>query len=795
MKKFLFLAAIFFFLLSSNQIFSETYYNLNARYLIGSSGALRSGLYGFINPAVATYQYLPEGTVVFQNENTNFGSKALFFGFNGFGSAIYSDDNATNYQITGAFGSRIFSLGLGIGYSAGYNLNQNYSTYFLAGLLYRPINYFSVGFSGKIKTQGTTPEAILDLAYRPLGNDNLTIFADYAFEPNKNLDKNSGSAGVIWEAIEGFRIMGRYFRDQSFNLGLGLSLGTVGLEAKLDQKGSNSRGSYFLRIGGYDNTIIPKLDQRYLKLDFAKPITYRPDNFFDKKLYLLQLINIIDNARLDSSIKGIVINYSEIQTPKNQNPSILWEIRNQLQEFRAKGKKVIIYIDYADINKYDFISVADKIVMDPLGKIDLNGVYFSRTYFKGSLEKLGIGFQEFRFFKYKTAYETFSQDKLSESDKEQYQILLNFSYSKIKQDICSSRKISEETFDTFINTKPMFSAKNALDNNLVDKLGRADELTDYINSLEKTRITFITPSDMESNITPYGTEWSEKSKIAVIYVLGICAMDTGINARTLVKDFETAINNPNIKAIVVRVDSPGGDAIASDIINKEIEKAKKVKPVIISQGSVAASGGYWLAMNGTKILSYPNTLTGSIGVISGFFWNKTIGNFLGISRDYLKIGEHADLGQGFILPDRPANESEIKMIKEDITDEYKVFVNKVALARNKSNSEIDMIAQGRVWNGTDAKARGLVDDFGGLESAINAAKELAGISGNEFVEIVELPKVPFINFQSIIKGQFNNVFLNKSLTSFDDYLKFWLNHNGRAMPMCLDYFGSEEIFN
>lgn len=793
----IFLGILAFLILFTSQVFSETYYNSSSRYLIGTSGSLRSGLYGFINPALANYQYMPEGTLVFQSENANFGSKGLFFGFHNFGSAIYSDDQATNYQVTGAFGSRILSFGLGYGFSAGYNLSQNYSSYFLLGILHRPNNYFSFGLSGKIKTQGATPEGIIDIAYRPLGNDNLTLFADYAFEPNINLDKNIGSAGVIWEVIEGARIMGRYFRDQSFTLGLGLSLGAVGIEAKLDQNRSNlSRGSYQLRIGGYDNNIIPKMEQRYLKLDFTKPITYRPDSaFFNDRLYLLQLMNTIDNAKLDPSIKGIVINYSEIQTYKNQNPSVLWEIKSSLQEFKASGKKVIIFTDYADINKYDFMSVADKIIMDPLGRIDFKGVYFSRTYFKGSLDKIGIGFQEFKFLKYKTAYETFSQDKLSDSDKEQYQVLLNFSYSQLKSDICSTRKISEATFDTFINEKPLFSAKDALDNNLVDKLGRPDELDDYIRNLEKSNIVFITPRDLDSNIAPYGNDWGEKPKIAIIYVLGLCAMDTGIKARTLVNDFESAINNPNIKAIVVRVDSPGGDAIASDIINKEIEKAKKIKPVIISQGSVAASGGYWISMNGTKILTYPNTLTGSIGVISGFFWNKTIGNFLGVSRDYLKIGEHADFGEGFILPDRPANESEVKMIKDDITANYKIFVNKVADARNKSRSEIEMIAQGRVWCGTEAKMRGLADELGGLQTAINIAKDQAGIARKDYVEIIELPKIPFINFQSIIKGQFNNSFINKNFVSFNDYLDFWLSHNAKAMPMCLDYFGSEEIFN
>jgi protease-4 len=263
-------------------------------------------------------------------------------------------------------------------------------------------------------------------------------------------------------------------------------------------------------------------------------------------------------------------------------------------------------------------------------------------------------------------------------------------------------------------------------------------------------------------------------------------MDEGINARMLVNYVDQAVNDNNVKAIVLRVDSPGGDALASDVIAESLKKAKGKKPVIISQGSVAASGGYWLSMYGDTVLAAPNTITGSIGVIGGWAYNKGLKEKIGVSTDFVKKGEHADIGFGmtipFIglsLPDRDLTPFEQKKIDNTILTTYKDFVAKVAGGRNKSFAYIDSIGQGRVWSGYDGKSIGLVDILGGMPEALDIAVNKAGLLGKEY-EVKEYPPAPFFNF---------NFFLPK-IPGFSieeepvlRNIKFRLQYNGIPMPV------------
>jgi protease-4 len=308
-----------------------------------------------------------------------------------------------------------------------------------------------------------------------------------------------------------------------------------------------------------------------------------------------------------------------------------------------------------------------------------------------------------------------------------------------------------------------------------------------VKELEGGHQFMVPPFMLAKNRLPSDNRWGEPPQIAVIYALGACAMDEGITARHLVKDVEAVVDDPRVKGIVLRVDSPGGDAIASDYIAEALKKAKGKKPVIVSQGYVAASGGYWLSMYADTIVAAPNTITGSIGVIGGWLYNKSAKESLGISTDFVKAGDHADLGFGMTmpffgltLPDRDLTDNERGKMEHSIKSLYKDFVQKVADGRKKSVDTIGAIAQGRVWSGYDGKENGLVDVLGGLSDAIAIAKAKAGIGKDEEVKIVEYPAMGLFNIDTFAPRLFG-IDVKKDATV--EYLKFRLDHNGEPLPM------------
>jgi protease-4 len=332
-----------------------------------------------------------------------------------------------------------------------------------------------------------------------------------------------------------------------------------------------------------------------------------------------------------------------------------------------------------------------------------------------------------------------------------------------------------------------FLAEDAVKAGLVDTVGRWDVVNEIVKKLEGEEKRMVGAGALAKFHLPYDNYWGERPQVAVIYALGACAMDEGITARKLVKDVEAVTNDPKIKAVVLRVDSPGGDGMASDYIAEALKKCKENKPVIVSQGYVAASGGYWLSMYADTIVAAPNTITGSIGVIGGWVYNKGLKDTLGMTTDFVKVGKHADLGFGFTLPfigvglpDRNMTEEERSKAELAIKTMYKEFVNKVAFGRKKKFEDIEPIAQGRVWSGYDGKQNGLVDVLGGLETAIQIARDRAKICPTQEVTIVEYPEKGLIDFSFLQPKLFGvRVEDDPTLT----YVKFRLQHNGQPMPI------------
>jgi protease-4 len=788
------LTAILFFLLSVISLKAQSTfpsYYLQNELNLTSPGAMKYGLYGYDNPAILSTLQKPDILFLWSDKTgewSDFNNWGLFAAFPNIGFGLIKQKvgnlSVTDYKLSGALGSNAYSIGLSYGWSGGDNAYFNHSDLFTIGSLFRPSRYLSFGIVGNIPTSGNS-EGALDLALRPLGDEKLTLFGDFIFKNQRNPDDIRWSAGAAFEFLPGIRLTGRYFNTKFFSTGIQVSFGNIGLstQTSFNKDGNHLYNVYGIRVGAYDRTFFEKLksDNNYVEMNLYGRTNYQRFKWFDNSKTLYELLNQIEAAKNDKSVSGIAINTSGME----MNREMIWEVRKKLDEFKSAGKKIVVYIDRATINQYHLASAADQIILDPQGFIVLEGYMWGRNYFKGALDKLGIGFTELRYFKYKSAAETYSRESMSEADKEQLQMIVDDWYQLAKEDICKGRNISYKKFDDLVD-HGLFLPEDALRENLADTIGRWDSVGEIIKKIESESKNLISPVSLAEFNQPDDNYWGEKPKVAIIYALGICAMNEGIKARELVKDVEAVAGDNNVKAVVLRVDSPGGDGLASDIVAEAIRKCKEKKPVIVSQGSVAASGGYWLSMYGDTIIAAPGTITASIGVIGGWLYNKDFKEKIGISIDYVKQGEHADLGFGmripFIglqIPDRDLNEREKEAAESAIKKYYKEFVSKAALARDTSYEYIDSIGEGRVWSGIDGLKLGLIDELGSLYDAIDIALKRANLKDQEY-EIVMLPEMPLFDISSFIPRPFG---IEIETDPVIEHLKLRIKNNGYPMPV------------
>jgi protease-4 len=421
------------------------------------------------------------------------------------------------------------------------------------------------------------------------------------------------------------------------------------------------------------------------------------------------------------------------------------EIRNGLLDFKKSGKFIYSYSEGYSQKAYYLASVADKIFLNPAGSLDFKGLAGQVMFLKGLLGKLEIEPQVIRHGKFKSAVEPLIMDKMSEANKEQTLSFISSMWNQMLKGISESRKISVEELITIADGLKISDPKDALALKMVDKLAYKDQVIDELmaktGAKENKDLNLMTLgkySDAPDNEPKFS-----KDKIAVIYAIGSIGGGDGddqtIGSEKISKTIRKARLDENVKAIVLRVNSPGGSALASDVIWREMALAKIAKPVVVSMGDVAASGGYYIACGASKIIASPNTITGSIGVF-GIVPNmqKFFNNKLGITFDEVKTNAYADYISGI----RPMTESERKFLTRDIETIYATFIGHVAEGRGMTAAQVDSIGQGRVWSGADAKRIGLIDDFGGLDFAIKTAAKLAKL---EKYRITELPeqKDPF----------------------------------------------------
>lgn len=779
----------------------ETYYQMSDFYQ-ASPGAFKNGLYGFQNPAILNYNTFPFDLSLVVSEKLgeakDFSRWGLFYGSEnlGFGAVTHKlgDKGVTDYRISTGFGGTKFGLGIGYGWSGGDVDFFGRSSLFNFGLLIRPIPQLSIGANYMKSTSNQDDELVGEIAVRPIGTYPLTFYADFSRQNGQEWDNLSWSAGASWEIINGIRVNGRYFKEKNFMVGVDLSTGGTGYSgaAHLDQDGKNGFNTWSIRVGGNDRTIFDDLvvPKFYVKMDLTGTPTYTKFTWFDNSTTLFDILNTIELAKHNKNVQGIVINTAQFDAPR----AILWEIREKLADFKSIGKKVVVYLERADHDMYAFATIGDQIIIEEMGAISMTGFMMGRSYYKQMLENIGLGFQEMRYFKYKSAVENFSRESFSEGDREQRQRMIDEWYEITADMITSSRNISKEKYEQLVNNKISYFGKDLIGEKLVDQVGRITEIDSLVKSYDKSIMGVLPAGFLYEEAKPIDDQWAyETTDIALVYAIGACSMEGGINARSLVNDLKAAYANPRIKAIVLRVDSPGGDALASDYIAKVVRDNKNKKPLIVSQGAVAGSGGYWLSMDADVIVSTPMTITGSIGVISGYMYDKGLKDSIGISYDLVKRGRFADLGASYTtpiipigFPVRQLTNEESEIMKESIMSLYDEFVAKVANGRKMTTDQVKEVAQGRIWSGRDAKKNGLVDEIGGMFDAIRIAREKAGIPTDKKVNLVQYPKGGFINFSQFMPSLIG-VNIDKPKQEIEQ-LKFLFDMNGRAMPMLpIDY--------
>lgn len=457
-------------------------------------------------------------------------------------------------------------------------------------------------------------------------------------------------------------------------------------------------------------------------------------------LGLDDILHRIQSASTDNKIKGILLDVSFVSA----NFASLQEIRDALVRFKESDKFIVAYSEAYSQRAYYLASTADEIYVNPEGALDFRGLASEISFIKGTLDKLGVDMQVVKVGTFKSAVEPLIQDKMSAANREQVSSYMGSIYQHFLADIADGRDIPVDSLHKIADQFLVRTAEDAVRYGLADGLMYKDELLANL----KERLEIDPEEDIKTvSLRQYkpassGTGVSVgRDRIAIVYAVGTIAGgeggDESIGSEKISRELRKLRRDDKVKAVVFRINSPGGSALASEVIWREVELLREVKPVIVSMGDVAASGGYYIAAAADSIFAQPNTITGSIGVFGTIpnmqkLWN----NHLGITFDGVKTGKYADFLSGSF--DRPLSADEQQILQAEVNRIYKTFLKRVADGRNMTPEQVDSIGQGRVWSGEQAVANGLVDRLGGIEDAIAAAASKAGL---EDYQIVKYPAI------------------------------------------------------
>ncbi|MGJ5627807.1 signal peptide peptidase SppA [Nostoc sp. CALU 1950] len=464
----------------------------------------------------------------------------------------------------------------------------------------------------------------------------------------------------------------------------------------------------------------------------------------EERITLRKVVETLEKARRDPRIIGIYLDATNTSQASNVGYASLKEIRKALEEFRAAGKKIVAYGSDWSEKGYYVSSVADSIVLNPLGMMEVNGLSSQPVFLAGALQKYGIGIQVVRVGKFKGAVEPFLLTKLSPENREQTQKLLDDVWGEWRTAVGASRKIEPNQLQAIADNQALLEATQAKTSRLIDQVQYPDEVVTDLKKLtdsdkeDKTFRQISLNSYAQVSGKSLGVERSSKNQIAVVYAEGEIVDGKGedgqVGGDRFAKIFNRLRQDQDVKAVVLRINSPGGSATASEVMQREVKLTREAKPVVVSMGDIAASGGYWIASDSNRIFAEPNTITGSIGVFGVLFNGQKLANDNGITWDSVKTARYADSQ----TVSRPKSPQELALYQRSVNRIYNMFLNKVSQGRKLPEQKVAEIAQGRVWSGVAAKEIGLVDEIGGLNTAIAYAAKQAKLG--EDWEVQEYPR-------------------------------------------------------
>jgi protease IV len=489
------------------------------------------------------------------------------------------------------------------------------------------------------------------------------------------------------------------------------------------------------------NTLPVVKDKTMLVLDMSSDIAdYDPGASLEvalagssrKKLSMRMVTKAIELASKDKHIVGIYLDGSKTKMSGGGGLATLHEVRSALENFRQSGKPIYAYD--ADLSRKDYYlsSVATTIALNPLGSIDLNGFRTENLFYKGAFEKYGIGAEVIRVGKYKSAFESFSLKGFSPESRKENQELLTNLWSDFKATVGSNRSISATTVQTVADTQGTLAANEALKQKFIDQVLYPDQV--------KAELVKLSASEKDGDFRHIGVdeyaeviadqEHNSSNKVAILYAQGTIVNGIGkvgeIGGDGFAQEVEKLRQDKDVKAVVLRVNSPGGSATASDQIQRELKLLSKEKPLVVSMGNVAASGGYYISANARRIFAQPNTITGSIGVIGLNLNFQKLASTQGLTWDVVKTSKFADS----TTVARPKTKEELAIAQKSVDQIYEAFLDRVAEGRKLTKPRVNEIAQGRVWSGIEAQKIGLVDELGGLAPAIKYAVSQAKLGEN-----------------------------------------------------------------
>ncbi len=639
---------------------------------------------------------------------------------------------------------RDLAIGTHFGWQIPGGADNNFTTWDL-GVGYRPLPW--IGVAGIAQNLGgpAPDRGVLDrygggVVLRPLG-DVVMLGVDYSIAAPGQVDRDDGlvEATLRVEPTSGLVIRGYGNQEGTVGGGLEIYFGGTGVGAQartdVDDSGAGNLIGY-LQTAPPDRTII-HTGKKVPEFVLAQAYPYQPSGGFlgSRAESYLHLLGRLERAAKDPAVKGIVLHLDATPFSYAQ----VEELRNVVEEARQRGKPIVAYLDRASSNgAYLLACSADKIFMHPAGNLDLIGISAELQFFRGTLDLVGVKPQVVRRAEFKSAMEGFTNAESSDENREQMNALLDDLSGYLVKSISAARAKSEDQVWELIDGAP-YTPQEAVDKGLVDGIAYPQDLDDHYKGV------FVGGYNLDESyrVADDTKGWRGPRELAVIYVAGeivtgsstppgLFGGGNSTGSDSIVAAIEAARRDPAVKGVLLRVDSPGGSAFGSDEIWREVERLKEDKPIVVSMGGLAASGGYWVSMNANAIYAQSTTITGSIGVISGKFSLEDLYAKIGLKYEVYNRGRNAAM---YSLS-KPWDDVEMAAVDRMVGETYKSFKKKVGEGRSLDESTVDTIARGRVWSGAAGKARGLVDEIGGFPQALERLKKEAGISPKAKVDIV-----------------------------------------------------------